>query len=1114
MAGEGIELEVYSVETPGQLKTVLPGRKAPQFLEQIKAVGGGTFEIANLDPKIRKDPSLIQGRNIIKCKVDGTYVGAMIISGRESTVVDSGGQAMIGKKLSGEGLKQWFADADVYPESGLKTSSKDVRYFNFASLDTGSWYKPTDWINPYNISPVYYNATKWIGYPENWTEWVRQAQWLWGVPGSGAKAIGWNYFRHTINIPQDATYAIYSAADGGFSLYVDGEYLAASDPTVKGYLDTVRTEVELTAGTHVIAYAVQNGVRSTATTGTAGAAGLACAILRIDPDTEEEFYVSKSGAGNWKVLPYPTVAPGWSVGEVLLKLLDEAALRTIRFAEHLNPTFTSTTDSSGNPWPTGLDFEFAIGESMLSVITKIEELGADIWIDPENYDFNVVWNRGEDRSDYIYDTDGVTVLKEPISFYDGKHIRQARTNSRSSIKNHLIAKTDEGWKEFTASPSSHIKYGRVEGTLDTGTSVEVTKLLAENVLSKRSIEEEGASYDLITDKWVPWVDFFPGDWVRAPNEQGVMVPRRILSISVTETEGGQAVYTMEFDTIFKTKEAQFAATINKLTGGGVGTTLANGTASPTIGSGVVVAPPPPNPVKLRPKAPVSVNVTSVGKWTPDGVKPISEVTITWDPVTQNTDDSETVPAWYEIRGRRSTESEDYVQTFGVIGGGLTEVVLQPFDPDSEWVFQVRAISDTAEPGNWSTEVSHTMAGPTTPLPAPDTPTLSSQMGILVIQWNGQLGGLAPAPQFRYVYARVGTSSSGPWTRMGNPMLRDTRQISIPLTTGVEYWVQLIAVDGVGITSAPSVSASHVIAGIDLGDLEGDIQAAIEAAQEAADDAAAAVDVLEDWVAELADGVVLAQTTADGKNRVYRSIAAPTGPFTNGDLWFKLTADGNIDQTNIWNGTTWEPYLFVADSIIVPGSVGSVVIEDGAVTATKVAAGEILAVHIGAAQVDTQHINAEAIIAEHIGAEQIQAIHLAAESITAEKIAAGAIQVNHLSPAFGEELDISANESVNILVGQISGVEGDLDTALNDDETGLRKMQTFYQFGADGARITNPDSAYALALKNDVIQMLENGNIVSYWNSGTMYVDQLQATTVILGNHQIEQYGNGTVIRDL
>ena len=84
------------------------------------------------------------------------------------------------------------------------------------------------------------------------------------------------------------------------------------------------------------------------------------------------------------------------------------------------------------------------------------------------------------------------------------------------------------------------------------------------------------------------------------------------------------------------------------------------------------------------------------------------------------------------------------------------------------------------------------------------------------------------------------------------------------------------------------------------------------------------------------------------------------------------------------------------------------------------------------------------------------------------------------------------------------------------ETGeqLESMQTYYAFGTEGAVISKPGSPFAVAVRNDRIEMLESGGVVSYWNSGQMVVKQLVGERVILGNHQIEKSTTGTVVRAL
>lgn len=127
----------------------------------------------------------------------------------------------------------------------------------------------------------------------------------------------------------------------------------------------------------------------------------------------------------------------------------------------------------------------------------------------------------------------------------------------------------------------------------------------------------------------------------------------------------------------------------------------------------------------------------------------------------------------------------------------------------------------------------------------------------------------------------------------------------------------------------------------------------------------------------------------------------------------------------------------------------------------------------------------------------------ANSVTANHITAGSISVTHLEPSVGGALDISANDSVTIIAGELEEVNG----VVTD-------MRTVYNFTPTEAVISAPDSNFTLAMDNDSIEIREGGVPVSWWNSGQMFVPSFVGDTVILGNHQLEKYGTGTVMRAL
>lgn len=201
-----------------------------------------------------------------------------------------------------------------------------------------------------------------------------------------------------------------------------------------------------------------------------------------------------------------------------------------------------------------------------------------------------------------------------------------------------------------------------------------------------------------------------------------------------------------------------------------------------------------------------------------------------------------------------------------------------------------------------------------------------------------------------------------------------------------------------------------------------------------------------------------------------------------------TLKAQLDQNDIdvANATTGP----VDGTRLVDGSVGGVKIADGSILAPQIGAGSVLTLHLGADSVDANAIRTHAVESDHVNA--------------------GAIKVVHLEAGIGGVLDISANKSVQFAVGQAS----DAQASAGANAEALAEMRTYYQFNADEAIISTPNSPFSLALQNDGIEIRQNGNVVSSWDAGQMHVDSFVGSEVILGNHKLEKYGSGTVVRAL
>lgn len=86
----------------------------------------------------------------------------------------------------------------------------------------------------------------------------------------------------------------------------------------------------------------------------------------------------------------------------------------------------------------------------------------------------------------------------------------------------------------------------------------------------------------------------------------------------------------------------------------------------------------------------------------------------------------------------------------------------------------------------------------------------------------------------------------------------------------------------------------------------------------------------------------AQATADGKNRIIAAAAEPAhGGLALGDLWMQLDQADHVSGIQVWNGSSFQDYVLLAQQVLVAGSVGTISLADGAITAEKVTASEAL-----------------------------------------------------------------------------------------------------------------------------------------------------------------------------
>jgi hypothetical protein len=160
-----------------------------------------------------------------------------------------------------------------------------------------------------------------------------------------------------------------------------------------------------------------------------------------------------------------------------------------------------------------------------------------------------------------------------------------------------------------------------------------------------------------------------------------------------------------------------------------------------------------------------------------------------------------------------------------------------------------------------------------------------------------------------------------------------------------------------------------------------------------------VSVQDTAIAAAQSAATAAQTTADGKNKIYRQGTTPTGTFSVGDLWFNTSNDNAISR---WDGSSWvlntlgnNALASISANKITAGTIDASVITVSNINAGNISTGNLSADRIASASITGTKIAAGTILASNIATGTITATQIAAGTITATQIAAGTITTDKL-----------------------------------------------------------------------------------------------------------------------
>lgn len=201
----------------------------------------------------------------------------------------------------------------------------------------------------------------------------------------------------------------------------------------------------------------------------------------------------------------------------------------------------------------------------------------------------------------------------------------------------------------------------------------------------------------------------------------------------------------------------------------------------------------------------------------------------------------------------------------------------------------------------------------------------------------------------------------------------------------------------------------------------------------------------------------AQTTADGKNLIYRGSDEPNHDgLKPGDMWWRtqkywtrwkgeknnspsMLADfytywtgapnaspsvlvplsDRVVEVLTWDGTRFEPFDLVANNILAAGTVAAKHLAADSVTAEKVKANAITVDKLAANSVTTEKLVADAVTAGKLAANSVQARNIVALSITSDKLAANSVTTGKLKVT--EDMTVALLNVHKIQAGDIAAL---------------------------------------------------------------------------------------------
>lgn len=647
--------------------------------------------------------------------------------------------------------------------------------------------------------------------------------------------------------------------------------------------------------------------------------------------------------------PFYQASPGEIMRTLLLEAQDRGAAAGIEVGD-----FNASRDSAGNAWPKVATIYYGPGLPIGSVLENLVEQGMC------DYRMN-----GRTLELYAPETTlgrDQTTGSDPVRIH-GSVTEAPVTYTLEDLTTSALLIGEEGFELEVANPSAPRDYGELEVTIEQGgvnsEGTARTMIDAELQRGSREIREITRSQNAANVKHLPYRDYRVGDYVQA-YDNGRWERYRVREIQLVKDGDGWAIHTVLNDRL-----QELLLKLAKRT---------NGIVNGTKGSGGDGTPPAPAPKPgIEPAAPeglvIDQQVYLDGNGNARGL-----VTAGWGAVTESVRERAIDIGGYELWRR----DNDTYAPWRIVAStdGATETTDSPVwltrgdGSAAEYQWRVRAIAEASgREGEWSRPVTMTMTQDTTPPPPPSDPVVSTGFRIVTVEWDGLTEDGTDMPSdFSRVRIYLADTENMDEARLAGSLSYPGSWNSETMPADVPVWVTMTAVDRVGNESDPTpavdITPRALVSDEDIQDALDKVEGDIDAVRGSRTYKATPPNVdganVDDVWYQIVDGSTVGWWRWDGDSWVEQGLDATFLPLVD----IGTGTFGELDGVRLKAGSV------VADTVIVPGSVGGTLIEDGAVKTFHLAANSVEADQIAGGAIDGKIITGATVRTNSTGARVV------------------------------------------------------------------------------------------------------------------------------------------------